>query len=199
VAKNKTMPADYIVHFIGYAAFVIGKDDRNEDAICGLVHAIEASVNIIYKDREEMSEVLGLVAKQAQSIPRQRYMDYLAQLPSEGPIPVEVHGLGIYWQGGLKFCPLQQAFDARKFAQTPRRASSSGRERGDMPAGPGRFAVQRSMVQDKARTPWTPQFALGARCLQIDRSRILRHRQLQLRVPDPNDLWVNDKMNRHIK
>lgn len=170
--------ADYVVHFLGYAMYVVGKHDQ-VNAICATSDFVQNNIEILSRDSSELDYALSLGHTCGDRIQRPSIRDYLKNLPSEGPIPIELYGIGLVKMRELKFYPLNQLFDARAFRRIPRRWAAASLADGTGSVGRSRFAVADAMIDGSGDTPWTPQFALGAKCLQLEcraiRTRKRRH------------------------
>src|SRR6266511_382047 len=115
--KEKNLVARYVVHFIGYGAYVIRNRNQVRD-ICGIVDFQRNSVEIQASDGPLLHTALSDISSFGNSIGRMPYRDYVLYLMARnqvGPYGINIHGVQLWSPRDMKYFAVNKAVDARFF------------------------------------------------------------------------------------
>lgn len=165
---------DYIVHFIGYGGYVVGKRD-DAGAILAVIDFSRDAVGIEYS-MQGISDGIGHVITQAveagSAIQRGAYKPYLLSLHYDGPLPIEIYGVGLVKSGTLRMHRVRQAVDGRAFQHVRPSCLGAGNLLSTHRAD-NSLALWGSHFEGRRLIAWRPEIPLGPLCVAIEWSAVM--------------------------
>jgi hypothetical protein len=163
--------ADYVVHYTGNAAYIIGKHE-GRDALCTRIDCERGHVGPIYNDGYSLIPTIDLAVKQARALQRlHSYGSYRAAVLDGGPVAIDLYGIGLPRLGRLNFYRLDLVVDGRAYKAKNRRPAQAA-------LGPNarfdRFRFDRSLFKRGSVASWHPELALGEKCVQLEYQAIVK-------------------------
>ena len=172
MSKSKSkITAHYVVHYIGNAAYIIGKQN-GIDAICTRIDCERGHVIPIYNDGYSLMPTIDLAVKQAYAMQLlHSYASYRDAVLDGGPVAIDLYGIGLALPGRMKFYRLDLVVDGRAYRVKKRRRAQAA-------MGPNakfdRFHFERSLFKRGPAARWYPELALGEKCVQLEYQAIVK-------------------------
>jgi hypothetical protein len=172
MSETKLVKADYVVQYVGYSGYVIGKCGASA-TVCAVIDFWNKNIIISFDDGgADLNKAISAGQRVGERTLSWRMLGFPAayrMAKSGGPVALDVHGLGLFTHKRMTFKACDQSFDGRYFrTKWPvERLLNPGKKR-RRTYEQERFLFDPEVFDGKTLLAWQPDVALGRECLALE-------------------------------